>query len=82
MSTTIPVDRMRQVFSQALGLPAEEITEDLAYSTVPQWDSIAHMALIAALEDAFNVMIDMDDVVDMSSVAKARDILRKLGANV
>ena len=73
-------DRVIQAFSSVLGLPAERITDDLRYATIPEWDSIAHMSVIAALEDAYGIMIDMDDVIDMSSVGKARAILRKHGA--
>ena len=73
-------DRVIQAFSSVLGLPAERITDDLRYATIPEWDSIAHMSVIAALEDAYGIMIDMDDVIDMSSVGKAREILRKHGA--
>lgn len=73
-------DRVAQAFSTVLGIPAADIHDDLRYATIPQWDSVAHMSVIAALEDEFGVMIDMDDVIDMSSVAKAREILRKYGA--
>ena len=73
-------DRVIETFSRVLGLQAERITDDLRYATIPEWDSIAHMSVIAALEDAFGIMIDMDDVIDMSSVGKAREILRKHGA--
>ncbi|MBU8975639.1 MULTISPECIES: acyl carrier protein [unclassified Lysobacter] len=73
-------DRVVQAFSSVLGIPADRITDDLRYATIPEWDSIAHMSVIAALEDAFGVMIDMDDVIDMSSVGKAREILAKYGA--
>lgn len=73
-------DRVIETFSRVLGLQAERITDDLRYATIPEWDSIAHMSVIAALEDAFGIMIDMDDVIDMSSVGKARQILAKHGA--
>ena len=73
-------DRVIETFSRVLGLQAERITDDLRYATIPEWDSIAHMSVIAALEDAFGIMIDMDDVIDMSSVGKAREILAKHGA--
>lgn len=73
-------DRVIETFSRVLGLQAERITDDLRYATIPEWDSIAHMSVIAALEDAFGIMIDMDDVIDMSSVGKAREILSKYGA--
>ena len=70
-------DRVIETFSSVLGLQAERITDDLRYATIPEWDSIAHMSVIAALEDAFGIMIDMDDVIDMSSVGKAREIIAK-----
>lgn len=70
-------DRLINVFAEALGLPAALITDDLAYNSIKEWDSTAHMILVAALEDTFEVMLDTDDIIDMSSVAKAREILRK-----
>ena len=70
-------DRVIETFSRVLGLQAARITDDLRYATIPEWDSIAHMSVIAALEDAFGIMIDMDDVIDMSSVGKAREIIAK-----
>ena len=70
-------DRVIETFSKVLGLPVERITDDLRYATIPEWDSIAHMSVVAALEDAYGIMIDMDDVIDMSSVGKAREIIAK-----
>lgn len=75
-------DRVISVFSTVLGIPAEAVTDGLRYGAIPQWDSIAHMSVVVALEEAFGVMIDMEDVIDMSSVGKAREILRKHGADV
>jgi acyl carrier protein len=40
------------------------------------------MSLVAALEDEFGVMIETDDVIDMSSFAKAREILERCGVDV
>ena len=34
-------------------------------------------ALVAALEDAFDIMIDMDDIIDLSSFEKGKEILKK-----
>jgi len=39
------------------------------------------MILIAELEDQFDVMLDTDDIIDMSSVAQARKILAKYDVN-
>ena len=55
------------------------MTDDLTYQSIPQWDSVAHMTLIASLEDEYEIMLDTDDIIDMSSVLKARQILAKYG---
>lgn len=58
-----------------------EITEDrlsgLKYQDIPAWDSVGHMGLIAALEDAFDIMMDTDDIIDFSSYEKGKEILSK-----
>ncbi len=71
--------RLKKCMAESLGLDPSGITDGLAYNSVKQWDSVAHMALVAALESEFNVMLDTDDIIGMSSVAVARDILRKHG---
>lgn len=58
-----------------------EITSDqlagLQYQGIPAWDSVGHMTLVAALEDAFDIMLDTDDVIDLSSYEKGKEILAK-----
>ncbi|MBF0256442.1 MAG: acyl carrier protein [Gammaproteobacteria bacterium] len=69
--------RLYASFATALNLSPEDINDDLAYNSIPQWDSVAHMGLIAQLEQEFGVMLDTDDIIDMSSLAKAREILAR-----
>lgn len=71
--------KLKKVFATTLEIPLEQVTDDLAYNSIERWDSVGHMALIAALDDAFDTMIDTDDVLDLSSVAKAKEILAKYG---
>jgi len=70
-------DKLINSFTSALGVDKSIIVDSLEYNTIPQWDSVAHMALIAALEEAYDIMMDTDDIIDMSSVAKAKEILGK-----
>jgi acyl carrier protein len=68
-------EKLRQVFAESLAIDSARITDDLRYATIPEWDSVAHMALVAAIEAAFDIMLDTDDVIDMSSFAKAQEIV-------
>ena len=71
--------KLLQAFATALAIDVSLIQDTLAYNSIPQWDSTAHMLLIAELENSFQLMLDTDDIIDMSSVEKAREILAKHG---
>ncbi len=49
----------------------------LEYQQIPSWDSVGHMGLVAAIEDAFDIMMDTDDIIDLSSYEKGKEILAK-----
>jgi acyl carrier protein len=73
--------RLRQVFVATLDLDDEMVVESLKYQDIPEWDSIGHMSLVVAIEDEFDVQLDTDQVIDMSSFAVALDMLRTLRAD-
>ncbi len=70
-------ERLKKVFAESLGIEEEKVTDDLKYNTIDEWDSVAHMTLVAAIEDEFDIMLDTDDIIDMSSFAKAKEIVAK-----
>ena len=71
---------VNELFAEALEVDLALVTDDLQFNSIKEWDSVAHMRLIAALEEAYDILIDTEDIIDMSSVAKAKEILRKYGA--
>jgi len=74
---TYSIEDLRRAFVDTLTLDPEVDIEATEYSVTPGWDSIAHMALVAELEDRFDVMLDTDDVLEMSSFVKSVEILGK-----
>jgi len=72
-------EKLRSAFSQGLRIPMEQLKEDISYNSTPGWDSIAHMALIGSLDATFNIMMETDDIIDLSSYQKAKEILAKYG---
>lgn len=63
-------------FKENLGVSEDEL-ENLEYQGTSTWDSVGHMTLMAALEDAFDIMLDTDDIIDFSSFQKGKEILKK-----
>lgn len=72
-------DKLKDSFAQSLGISKNADFTSLAYRQIPQWDSVAHMNLIAQLESDFNVMLSTDEVLAMSNFTKAKEILEKHG---
>ena len=68
-------EKLVGAFTASLGISGDLVKDDLQYNSISEWDSIAHMTLIAELESIFDVMLDTDQIIDMSSVAKAKEIL-------
>ncbi len=71
------LEKYNQAFAQALDLAEADVNESLEYQGIPSWDSIGHMELISQLEDIFGIMMDTDDIVDLSSYNVGKQILAK-----
>jgi acyl carrier protein len=70
--------KLREVFVEALDLDGDVDVENLKYREIEAWDSVGHMALVAAIEDEFDVQFDTDQVIDMSSFKVAADMIKEL----
>ena len=70
------VEKLAKVFADTFGISEAE-TKGLQYQGIEQWDSVGHMTLVAAIEDEFDIQLDTDDIIDMSSFEKAQEILAK-----
>lgn len=68
------LERYDQVFCETLSITKEQL-EGLNYQGVPLWDSVGHMALIAALEEAYDIMMETDDIIAFSSYEEGKKIL-------
>ena len=68
---------IKNIFSEVLGISAEEVTDALAYNSCAQWDSLKHLQLVAMFEETFGIEIDMDDIIAMENYGKVKEILQK-----
>jgi acyl carrier protein len=70
-------EKYDQVFIESFSITADQLNENLVYQSVPQWDSIGHMGMVAALEEAFDIMMETDDIIDFGSYNKGVELLAK-----
>ena len=71
--------KLQAAFRDALELAPDHDVTALAFRTIRAWDSVGHMQLIAAIEAAFDLMLDADDVLALTSYATAREIVARHG---
>lgn len=75
------IDRLSKVFRATFSLDPDSDVVGLEYQGIPQWDSLAHMSLVADIEEEFGVLLSPDDVIELSSFARAIEILEAQGVS-
>jgi acyl carrier protein len=74
-----PLEKLQGAFVNIIGVAPDANFDAMAYGDTVGWDSVAHMALVSEIELAFDVMLETDDVIALSSFGKAKEILGKHG---
>lgn len=75
------LEKYNEAFISTFEVEADALL-NLEYLSIEAWDSVGHMGLIAALEDAFDIMFDPDDILDFSSYQKGKEILAKYDVTI
>ncbi len=75
-------DKLIELFSEGLGVPADELSDETAPDNTPQWDSLAAMSMVTLLEDGFDTRLKTKDIMKMRSIGLAREVLRDKGIDV
>jgi acyl carrier protein len=68
-------EALREAMAVTFGLEVDQINANSTQSQLAEWDSVAHLNLMLALEDAFNVRLTARDMQRLTSVP---EILRHL----
>ena len=76
------IEKYKKIFVESLDISIESVNDNLKYNDIPEWDSIGHMTLIAALEESFKISFETDDIVDFSSYTKGKEILEKYKVSI
>lgn len=71
-------ERVRGVIAQVFGLDKSQVPATASQETLEKWDSFGHMNLCVALEEEFKVSFDDTQIVEMTSVPKAVQVLSGL----
>ena len=62
------LEQVRTMMADAFSVPVERMTADASPDTIETWDSIQHLNLVMALEEAFGVQFDPEEIEQLLSV--------------
>jgi acyl carrier protein len=75
-------DPLIQLFAEVLEIDPGELHDDSSPDTVQQWDSLAAMKLVSAIEEKFNITLSTKEIVKMSTIGRARKTLQSKNVEI
>lgn len=67
----------REIVAEALGCPIEHVTCEARVGSLPQWDSMAHVSIIAAVEERLGRMMTAEEVASFETVGSLAALFGK-----
>lgn len=71
------LEKYNNAFVDVFGAKIEDLNDSYGKETVDEWDSVHQLSLISEFEEAFDIMFDPEDIMEMTSYTKGKDILKK-----
>ena len=76
------IEQLRRLVADTLGVAEELVNLESGPATLPQWDSFSHIHLIVALEERYQIELDVDEIATMISVREIARVLGQSGAGM
>ena len=76
------LEKYNEVFRDVFMVEDAVLNDAFDNKSVDGWDSVKQLALTTALEDAFDIMLDAEDILELTSYTKGKEILRKYGVEL
>ncbi|TAK18637.1 MAG: acyl carrier protein [Acidobacteria bacterium] len=74
--------RLRTLVAEILGVDPSIVTAETGPGTIPQWDSMAHMQLVAAIEESYGVQFTIEEIPTIMSIAELAALLEGKGVAI
>ena len=71
------LEKYNHAFVEVFGVKAEDLNDEFGKDTVGEWDSVHQLSLVAQMEDSFDILFDPEDIMEMTSYAKGKELLAK-----
>lgn len=69
-------EKVIALIEEILKVPTGTVTEETMIEDVEQWDSLAHVMIIGALEEKLGVSIPLEEAIELTGM---KELLDKIG---
>ena len=75
-------DVLRSLFAEVLDVDISRLNEDSSPETLREWDSLAAMELVSAIEEKFKIQLSTKEIMKMTTIGLARKTLQSKNVEV
>ena len=75
LDLTNTAQRVRELAAEEFQVSANDVQPTSGPEDIKGWDSTAHMRLMARIEEAFSVSLDIEEIVDMVTIQAMIDTI-------
>lgn len=73
--------QLNELVASVINVPAAELTPQSGAENLPAWDSLAHIGIIAAVEETYHVQLTMPEILAIKTVSDLHNTLEKHGVS-
>ena len=70
-------EKLKKIFKTALEIKEDSVDVNNLNYGYNGWDSLVHMIIVSEIENEFSIMLEAEDILEMSSVDKTESIILK-----
>lgn len=71
------IEKYNQAFIEVFGVEESALGSNFDKDSVDGWDSVHQLNIIALLEESFDIMLDPEDIMELTSYEKGKELMAK-----
>lgn len=76
------LEKYNQIFTEVFGVDDSALNDDFNKDSVDLWDSVHQLNLVTLAEEAFDIMLDPEDIMGFTSYGAGKEILKNQAVNL
>ena len=70
-------EKIKKVIASVFKIDKDSITDDFNQQNFEKWDSLQHINIVVALEEEFNISIEPDEIIEIVSIQKIEEVIKR-----